>query len=136
MECVGDFSCDELAGGCVVNGVCRYNEQFHCPRSDNTDTIIYPDPYDCKKYYTCQGIKPTSASCAGDKPAFDPKKGDCTEISGDLCKDYPVPLCKEKCKIDVIAGTNYSYECLLGFTDDGIDILYPMFLPLQKLQQL
>ncbi|XP_046391381.1 uncharacterized protein LOC124159544 [Ischnura elegans] len=123
-ECKGEFSCDELAGGCVVNGVCRFNANFHCPRTDNM--IKYPDPYNCKNFYSCPGRNPVPETCPDDK-VFDPKTGNCSDISGDLCKDYPVPLCKEKCKSDVIAGTNYSYECLLGFTADGIEILYPMF---------
>ncbi|XP_046391379.1 uncharacterized protein LOC124159542 [Ischnura elegans] len=126
--CTGDFSCDELSGGCVVNGVCRYNDKFHCPRTDSTDTITYPDPYDCKKYYTCEGKTATSVSCK-DKTAFDPKQRKCVDDSGDLCKDYPVPLCKEKGQSGVIAGTNYSYECIQGFAGDGTEFLYPMFNP-------
>ncbi|XP_046391380.1 uncharacterized protein LOC124159543 [Ischnura elegans] len=125
-ECKGEFSCDELYGGCVFNGVCRFNANFHCPLSDNVEPIKYPDPYNCKNFYTCPGRNPVAETCT-DGQAFDPKTGNCSDISGDLCKDYPVPLCKEKCKSHVIAGTNYSYECLLGFTADGIEILYPMF---------
>ncbi|XP_046391377.1 uncharacterized protein LOC124159541 isoform X2 [Ischnura elegans] len=135
LTCGDDFTCDELAGGCVVNGICRFNDQFHCPRSDSTETVNYPDPYDCKKYYKCPGRNPTAESCGeeGKKEdeAFDPKEGKCAKISGDMCKDYPVPLCKEEGQSGVIEGTRYSYKCYLGF-DGDIEMLYPMFNPVDS----
>ncbi|XP_046391382.1 uncharacterized protein LOC124159545 [Ischnura elegans] len=123
VTCNSDFPCDELVGGCVRNGICR-NGPFICPRTDNLEPMDYPDLYDCTKYHECTGRNDVAKQCESKQQAWDPRRGDCVARMGEVCKSYPVPLCREEGEKGSIQGSLYSFRCVLDFAE-GIDMLYP-----------
>jgi len=60
---------------------------FQCP----TDTGLFPDPLDCRKYYNCTNYNYITGICGDDK-GFEPLAKSCV-------RDESVPLCQKVQKL-------------------------------------
>ncbi|XP_026479322.1 uncharacterized protein LOC113385695 [Ctenocephalides felis] len=120
--CTGGQFCNLREGGCSSKpGACNSAGTMQC---DNEG--IFPDPYDCQRYYFCtgKGAGGILKECVG-KNAFDVVTGTCTSsLDSEICKNLAVD-CQRAGENGPWPGDDHFYYICKTKVDDGVKSLYP-----------
>lgn len=94
-----------------------------------TSKGVFPDPYNCKKYYICcvEGNTRDVNNCDKDH-AYDPVTTYCkTPLKNQTCTELSVPKCTKPGQLDaLVKNKSIYYICQMKTTEAGQSILYPV----------
>lgn len=120
QECPPGTTCQESTGQCGTSTHYECDDDGHYAYFNCHAIGVFPDPFNCRKYYMCnKHLVHLEAQCSNEY-AFDPSTNRCTRKIKDMDRCLsPVPVCHNSSQIGPIEGNpNTYYRCKRV---DGID---------------
>ncbi|XP_014241413.1 uncharacterized protein LOC106662119 [Cimex lectularius] len=121
ITCNLDEVC-QFKKGCVKlteGGFCNL-KPFEC-----TDLGVFPDPFDCRKYYFCakdqkrEQVLTLPFLCPEEGGSFDVDSGNCGfPLDSEACKNKPLPFCEKELQMGAVGQGNVYYMCQKN--EDGL----------------
>lgn len=126
-------TCNSSIPETCLNGLCTIDSNPGCVEQAKiifpcNNKGMFPDPFDCRKYYICCTVGKSEISTCDKDHAYDPLTTYCkTPLPNSTCTNTPLPTCIKAGQLGSLTiNPSIYYICQLKTTTDNKKVLYPM----------